>query len=167
MLVESPVSSRDEPLSAIAAEFIAAGRARFQSIDCFDFVPSDYEHVWRILGGLRRGRFCEWGSGWGIVTGLAEMLGFQACGIEIDPQLASASRQLLAEFGLSSPILTVDYLTTPFAADVYFVYCWPGKVVSTEEHFERIAPRGAKLLIAYGQSDIRCKIRDSDDKIPC
>ena len=160
MLVEQPLLPREEPLTPIAAEFIAAGQARFKSVDCFDFVPSDYELVWKILAGLPRGRFCEWGSGWGIVTGLAEMLGFQACGIEVDAALAAASRKLLAEFGLSSPILTGDYLSIPCEADIYYVYCWPGKFVPTEEQFERIAPLAARLLIACGQSDIRCRVRD-------
>ena len=163
MLVEQPLLPCDEPLSAAAAEFIAAGRARFKSVDCFDFVPSDYELVWRLLAGLPRGRFCEWGSGWGIVTGLAEMLGFEACGIELDATLAAASRKLLADFGLSSPILTGDYLATPCEADIYFVYCWPGKFVPTEEHFEQTAPPAARLLIACGQSDIRCRMRVSED----
>jgi hypothetical protein len=163
MLVEQPLLPHDEPLSAVAAGFIAAGRARFKSVDCFDFVPSDYELVWKLLAGLPRGRFCEWGSGWGIVTGLAEMLGFQACGIEVDATLAAASRKFLAEFGLSSPILTGDYLLTPCQADIYYVYCWPGKFVPTEEQFKRIAPPAARLLIACGQSDIRCRMRDSQD----
>jgi hypothetical protein len=87
------------------------------------------------------------------------MLGFQACGIEGDGALAAASRQLLTEFGLSSPILTGDYLVLPSEADVYYVYCWPGKFVETEEHFELTAPPAARLLIACGQSDIRCRVR--------
>ena len=160
MLMEQPLIPSDEPLSAAAAELIAAGRARFKSVDCFDFVPSDYELVWRILAVLPRGRFCEWGSGWGIITGLAEMLGFQACGIEADAVLAVASRKLLGEFGLSSPILTGDYLALPSKADVYYVYCWAGQFVATEVHFERTAPSSAKLLIACGQSDIRCRVRE-------
>jgi hypothetical protein len=160
MLVELPLVPSDLPLSAAAVQFIAAGRARFKSVYCFDFVPSDYEVVWRILAGLPRGRFCEWGSGWGIITGLAEMLGFQACGIEGDAALADAARQLLAEFGLSSPIRTGDYLALPSEADIYYVYCWPGKFVETEEHFERTSRPGSTLLIACGQSDIRCRIKE-------
>lgn len=160
MLVEQPLVPSDEPLSAAAAEFIAAGRARFKSVYCFDFVPSDYEVVWRVLAGVPRGRFCEWGSGWGIITGLAELLGFQACGIEGDAALAEGSRKLLAEHGLSCPIHTGDYLVLPSEADVYYVYCWPGKFVETEEHFERTAPPGSRLLIACGQSDIRCRVRE-------
>jgi hypothetical protein len=110
------------------------------------------------LASLPRGRFCEWGSGWGIVTGLAQTLGFQAEGVEIDQALSDASRQFLAEHGLTCPIHCADYHLLECAADVYFVYCWPGQILATEEHFERTAPPGARLLIAYGQSDIRCKM---------
>ena len=87
-------------------------------------------------------------------------MGFQAWGIEGDAALAKGSRQLLSEHGLSSPILTGDYLVLLSQADVYYVYCWPGKFVETEEHFERTAPPGSKLLIACGQSDIRCRVRE-------
>lgn len=159
MLVELPLPLTDAVLSPQARTFIAAGQARFRTVDCFDFVPSDYAFVWRMLAALPPARFCEWGSGFGIVTGLAEMLGWNACGLEIDARLADASRCLLAEFGLTAPILTADYLSSARPADVYFVYCWPGKIAETEDHFERIAPRGAKLLISYGENDFRCQAR--------
>ena len=81
MLIERTLEASADPLPARALDFIAAGRSRFKSIDCFDFVPSDYDMAWRCLNALPRGRFCEWGSGFGIVTGLAEMLGFESYGI--------------------------------------------------------------------------------------
>ena len=120
--------------------------------------------VWRFLDSLPRGRFCEWGSGFGIATGLAELLGFDAYGIEIDEQLALASRQLLTDLGLSAQIENGDYLASQYKADVYFVYCWPGKFASTEAHFIRVAPSAAKLLICHGQSDIRCKVRAATER---
>ncbi|MGE0755899.1 MAG: class I SAM-dependent methyltransferase [Pirellulaceae bacterium] len=158
MLIDVPLTPTQEAWPRRAAEFVAAGRARFRRIDCFEFVQCDYELAWRALASLPRGRFCEWGSGWGIVTGLAEMLGFHARGIEIDERLAAASRELLAEFQLSCPIECGDYCEVPSPADVYFVYCWPGRILLTEEHFEKTAPPGARLVIAYGQSDLRCKM---------
>jgi hypothetical protein len=160
MLVEQPVAISDRPLSEAALAFIEEGRSRFRTVDCFDFVPSDYVLVWRTLDSLARGRFCEWGSGFGIATGLAEILGFDAMGIEIDSRVANASRQLLADFGLSAQIQTGDYLDIACQADVYFVYCWPGKMTETEARFKAIAPPNARLLICHGQSDIRCKVRD-------
>jgi hypothetical protein len=160
MLVEQPVVRSDRPLTPVAEDFVAAGRARFEQVACFDFVPSSYELAWATLDALPRGRFCEWGSGMGVVTGLAEMLGFAALGIEIDAGLADLSRRLLADWSLSSHIETGDYLTIDTQADVYFVYCWPSRIKATEARFEQIAPAAARLLICYGQSDIRLKVRN-------
>ncbi len=166
MLVEERLSLSARPMTKAARELVEAGRSRFETVDCFHFIPSDYELVWRSLDALPRGRFCEWGSGFGIATGLAELLGFDARGIEIDDQLADASRQLFLNLGLSSQIENGDYLSSQYEADVYFVYCWPSKFMATETRFERVAPSNAKLLICHGQSDIRCKVRvatDGDD----
>jgi hypothetical protein len=54
------------------------------------FVPSDYDLVYRTLEMVRNQtgpEFCEWGSGLGVITCLAAMLGFDAVGIEIEPRL--------------------------------------------------------------------------------
>lgn len=159
MIVEQTLELSDRPLSVRAREFIDAGRSRFKSVQVFGFVPSDYELAWRVLDGLPRSTLCEWGSGFGIITGLAEMLGFEACGIEMSADLAVASRCLLKDFGLSASIETGDYLNIDQVADYYYVYCWPGQTIATETRFESIAPKQAKLLICAGQSDIRCKTR--------
>lgn len=160
MLIEHTLAQSEKPLSKAAAELIEEGRSRFKTVDCFEFVPCDYEMAWRTLDAMNRGRFREWGSGFGIVTGLAELLGFDATGMEIDVGLAEASRRLLADQALSAPIETGDYFTDDQRADVYFVYAWPGKTQATETHFNRVAPAGAKLLICHGQSDFRLKVRE-------
>ncbi len=160
MLIEEPLEITNPPLPAQATELIERGRALVKTVNCFDFVPSDYELAWRVMSTLPRGRFCEWGSGLGIVTGLAEILGFAAHGIEIDAKLADTSRSLLAQLGFSATIEVGDYLTSTREADVYFVYCWPGQTAATEAHFEAVAPLAARLLLCHGQSDIRCKLRE-------
>lgn len=159
MLIEQPLRLSDDPLPEIARALIDKGREFFSSVDCFDFVPSDYELVWRVLGSVAGARFCEWGSGLGVVTGLAEIRGFAAHGIEINASLVVASRRLLASAGLAASIEQGDYLAIEHRADVYFVYCWPGRMAATEAHFAATAPREARLLICHGQSDIRCKVR--------
>lgn len=156
-LREQSIALSDRELSPTAATFLADGRARFKSVNCFEFVPCDYELLWRVLDGLPRGRFCEWGSGFGLGCGLAALLGFESRGIEIDGPLAEASRKLLADHKLPVTIDTGDYFEILHTADVYFVYCWPGRMKQTEEHFASSAPPGARLLICHGQSDIRCK----------
>ena len=158
-LAETTLDPFHGPLPHRAAEFIRQGLLRARSIDCFDFVPSDYAVVHGVLAALSRGRFLEWGSGIGIVTGLAELLGFEAHGIELNPALADASRLLLADFGLSATIETGDYFLIDRPADVYFTYCWPGKMQRTEQRFMEIAPNHARLLICHGAEDVRSKVK--------
>jgi len=157
-VIEVELVGTGRPLSEAARNLIEQGRARFKSVDVFSFVPSNYEVFWDKLDALPRGRFCEYGSGWGIATGLAELLGFEALGIEIAPALVSASQKLLTEQGLRARIEQGDYLARCDVADVYFTYAWPSQMRAIEQHFADIAPPGSQLLICHGQDDIRCKV---------
>lgn len=158
MLTEIPVLTHDTPIPSAVEEFAAEALRRSKSIECFGFVTSNYEMVYRVLDALPRGTFCEWGSGMGINTAIAAMLGFEASGIELNQNLAAASRELLAEYGLHATVLTGDYLEIERSADYYFVYCWPGQMMNVEAHFLARAPASAKLLICHGAEDIRCKV---------
>lgn len=64
------------------------------------FVPADYEVVLEALLPLRSPgrRFLEWGSAMGVITIMADLLGFDACGIEIDAALVDAARGLAREY---------------------------------------------------------------------
>ncbi len=159
MLREIPLISTVRMVSKSISEFIEEGLRRSKTIDCFDFVPSDYQVVNSVLDTMPRGRFCEWGSGIGIVTGLADMLGFDARGIEINEQMAVASRELLADFGLSATIETGDYFDISYDADIYFTYCWPGQMARVEQHFLSATQTHARLLICHGAQDVRCKVK--------
>src|ERR1700693_1411701 len=70
------------------------------------FVPSDYPTAYGALRAVAADSvapgnlFCEWGSGFGVVTCLAAMLGFDACGIEIEGELVDAAQELADDFGL-------------------------------------------------------------------
>ena len=60
------------------------------------FVASDY---WVVLDALRAVvrpglKFLEWGSAMGVITILADALGFEAYGIELDEQLVREARVL-------------------------------------------------------------------------
>lgn len=64
------------------------------------FVAADYEAVYHQLQALQ-GRvetFLEWGSGLGLITIMASRLGFDACGIEIQPALVDQARQLASRY---------------------------------------------------------------------
>ena len=70
------------------------------------FVPSNYVSVYNALRAIcdtelsPGNSLCEWGSGFGVVSSLASMLGFSVCGIEIDSALVDASRALAGDFAL-------------------------------------------------------------------
>jgi hypothetical protein len=155
-LTEKRLELNDEPLPERALALIDEGLLRGKSVNCFDFVPSDYKTVYRVLAAVPRGRFLEWGSGMGVVTGLAALLGFEARGIERDPPLAEMSRRLMRDMALSASILTGDYMEEDCVADVYFCYCWPGKTAETQQRFIEFAPSDAVLLFCHGASDVRC-----------
>jgi hypothetical protein len=65
------------------------------------FIPADYERVLEALIPLRASgrRFLEWGSAAGVITITADLLGFDAFGIEIDGDLVEAARALAARSG--------------------------------------------------------------------
>lgn len=157
-LVDVPVLGTGRELSEAARQLIDQGRTRFKSLSVFEFVPCNYEVLWDILDSLPRGRFCELGSGWGIATGLAEILGFEAQGVEIAPELVAASRQLLADNHLRANVAQGDYLQRQDHADVYFTYAWPSHMRLIDQHFLDLAQPNGRLLYCTGQNDIRCKM---------
>lgn len=80
------------------------------------FVPSDYVAFYSALSHLVDQRlacgnaFCEWGSGLGVSTCLASMLGFEAAGIEIDGRLVQAAEQLARQFDLTADFAHGSFL---------------------------------------------------------
>lgn len=157
-LIECELIAAPKEISSRASEFLRDGRSRFKQVRCFDFVPSNYENAWNILNGLERGSFCEWGCGLGIVVGLAEFLGFEASGIELDPELAEAARALLRDHNLNAKITTGSYFESHDACDYHYVYSWPSQIANVEKHFHDIAKERSKLLICYGQDNLKCMV---------
>jgi SAM-dependent methyltransferase len=64
------------------------------------FVAADYERVLEALTALRKPglRFLEWGSATGVITIMADLLGFEAYGIEMDEELVRQARQLATDW---------------------------------------------------------------------
>ena len=60
------------------------------------FVGADYDVVREVLMPLRGPglRFLEWGSATGVITIMADMMGFEAYGIELDETLVEVARGL-------------------------------------------------------------------------
>ena len=80
------------------------------------YVPSEPAQVYSALKyvtdqGLPLGNnFVEWGSGFGVGTGLAALLGYQATGIEIETTLVEKAEALLADHGIDAECLAISYL---------------------------------------------------------
>ncbi len=153
------------------------------------FVPSDARMSVAALAAVRQshlapsGAFCEWGSGMGVTACLAAQLGFDACGIEIEPDLVDAAADLAADHGLDVPFvhgsfvpeggddlavdsgefetlsvgLTPGYEDLGLDADdfgVIYAYPWPGEEWAVENLFEAFAARGALLVTYRGREEI-------------
>ena len=156
------------------------------------FVPSDYLGGYRVLkalstSGLTRGnRFVEWGSGFGVVAGLAAGLDFDSHGIEAEGELVDAARQLMEDFDLEVEFAhgsfvprggekrvhkagTYSWFTTeadyaydelgldPDDFDVIFAYPWRDEEDVTAELFEHYAGVGAVLVTYHGGTDFRLR----------
>ena len=80
--------------------------------DFHPFVAADYDAVLAALMPLRKPgqRFLEWGSAAGIITIMADLLGFDACGIELDPTLADVGRELAERFGSHARFATGSFI---------------------------------------------------------
>ena len=189
-----PLSNDTPP--ADARRFIREADRRieqFQAGRCLPaFVPSDYDPAYRMLRALadstavRGRRFCEWGSGFGVVAALASMLDFEAYGIEIEGELVDEARRLAEDYGLAVEFAhgsfvprgaegrvlaggTYSWLTTdadhaydelgldPSDLDVVFAYPWPDEEGVVGELFERYAGPGAVLATYHGGADFRVR----------
>ncbi len=183
---QSSLPSEVGTFLAAAATVSAQLRAGPGSAQSPGFVASDYELVYRTLRTLRQNepdlrRFCEWGSGLGVVAGLASQLGFQAYGIELDARLVAASQRLLDAHQLTPTIVggsfvpasyrqreaatDLDARTVWSGPDAYqdldcdlddfhviFAYPWP----TEEEHYQDVFRSGADygaILVTYVGTD--------------
>lgn len=72
--------------------------AEIRQDDWHPFVAADYDCIRGALLSLRRPgrRFLEWGSAMGVVTIMADLMGFDSFGIELDASLVRVARELAA-----------------------------------------------------------------------
>lgn len=76
------------------------------------FVAADYEAVLAALlphRGPGR-RFLEWGSATGVITIMADFLGFEAYGIELDADLVATARGLATKFDSAAQFAAGSFL---------------------------------------------------------
>jgi hypothetical protein len=80
------------------------------------FVAADYEVVCQALLPWRRPglRFLEWGSATGVITIMADLLGFEACGIELDAGLVATAGSLARDFDSGARFVAGSFLPTGY-----------------------------------------------------
>ena len=84
------------------------------------FVPGDYGGILQTLlefrapEGKKGLRFLEWGSATGVVVIMADMLGFEAYGVELDAGLVSIARGLAERYESRARFVAGSFLPTGY-----------------------------------------------------
>lgn len=142
------------------------------------FFPAEYDAVLNTLLEIRDrpGRFLELGSGTGVIAIMADLLGFEACGIEIVPELVSEARELARRHGSSARFAAGSFIPTGYqwttkdgdsrmgtvgnAAPAYpelhceltdfdwiYAYPWPGEAEIIRDLVRRCGAPDATLIL--------------------
>lgn len=177
----------EDALQTKLTSLIAEGREIASAFDLgvrqkswHPFIAADYDVVLRQLLRLRRpgASFLECGCATGVITIMADLLEFDACGIEIDADLVAVARRLAdkyesrARFALGSFLPTgyeyrdargdgrLGTLTQGESAfpelgrsladfDIVFAYPWDGESAVLVDLMKRCGGSDAQLLL-YG-----------------
>lgn len=153
--------------------------------DFHPFVAADYENVLQALMAVRAPgqRFLEWGSATGIITIMADMLGFEAYGIELDAALVDTARELAAKHGSGARFAAGSFLPSGYRYrprhgdgrlgtigdgvsgyrelgvplddfDLVYAYPWGGEEPMMLDLMKSYGGRDARLLLLTG-SEVR------------
>ncbi len=84
------------------------------------YVGSDFEAALRTLESYqgRASTFLEWGSGLGVVAIMAARLGFEACGIEIQPELVALADSLAKKYDADVQFACGSFVPDEFEANL-------------------------------------------------
>jgi hypothetical protein len=152
------------------------------------FVHGDYEGILRTLlaqGSLPAGqKFLEWGSATGVITIMADLLGFEAYGIELDADLVRVARGLARRHGSSARFVHGSFLPSGYRwkpkgtddragtigegesaypelghplddFDLVFAYPWYGEEALMLDLMARYGGREATLLMQGSAGDVQ------------
>jgi hypothetical protein len=165
------------------------------------FVAADYARVLDTLLAVRESvrprehagppLFLEWGSATGVITIIADLLGFDASGIELDAGLVDVARELAARYDsrarfVAGSFLPAGYQWKPAAGDarmgtigsgpsaylelgrglddydVVYVYPWDGEIPIVRDVMRRYGDPGAHLLLMDPVEGLRIFPRKTD-----
>lgn len=114
-LTEIPLPPPDATLPENVASFIANTEARIDQLFATEqnkrtprFLPSDPALFYNALAYITDEKipvgktFCEWGSGLGVNTSIASLLGYDAYGLEIETSLVKIAEELAADNAVPS-----------------------------------------------------------------
>jgi len=184
-LTKGALESRLDALCADGWEIWHRFDETFRRRHFHPFVPADYDVARKLLLSLRVPgcRFLEWGSATGIITIMADMMGFDAYGIEIDASLAATAREVARRHGSAAQFVVGSFLPTGYRFrsrdgdgrtgtiadgpsgyvqlgraledfDVVFGYPWGGEEAVMLDVMQR-----------YGRPDARLLLYDSDNSV--
>jgi SAM-dependent methyltransferase len=142
------------------------------------FVAANYESVLEALIAQRGPglKFLEWGSATGVITIMADLLGYEAYGIELDASLVETARTLARKFDSRATFAAGSFLPEGYEwkprtgdgrlgtigqgrsgylelghplddFDVVFGYPWQGEEAMMHDLMRCYGGRGARLLV--------------------
>ena len=150
------------------------------------FVAADYGAVQEALLRVRAPglQFLEWGSATGVITIMADLLGFEACGIELDGALVETARALAARHHSRARFVAGSFLPAGYRwrgpdgdprkgtlgdgpsgylqlgrpledFDVVFGYPWDGEAALMRDVMRRYGRPDALLLLHDASAGVR------------
>jgi hypothetical protein len=184
--VDKALLARLEALSEEGQEIFHRFDLEVRQHQWHPFVPADYS---RVLGTLLRLRapslsFLEWGSATGVITIMADLLGFDAYGIEFDAKLVEIARGLADKYDSRARFAAGSFLPTGYRFrprdgdgrlgtiddgasgylelqrpledfDLVYGYPWGGEEPMMHDLMRCYGGRGARLLLHGSTPEIK------------
>lgn len=110
--LDPALADRLHALAEEGREFWHHFDAEVRQQDFHPFVPADYDVVLAALVRMRAPglRFLEWGSATGVIAIMADLLGYEAYGIELDAGLVRTARELAEKHGSGARFAAGSFL---------------------------------------------------------
>lgn len=116
------------------------------------FIPADTRAALDALHPLREDcqSFLELGSGIGVITILADLLGFEASGIEVVPELLDTSRRLAEEFDSSAQFVEGSFVPPDYRDQIDLLDAEFHTVTEGADGYEELGMEICDFDLVYG-----------------